>query len=212
MSRLAHALLLLIVLLPAGLAADPAPAPARSEPTQPDFASLRGQLLIATPQMGDPRFAHTVILMVRHEAAGALGIVLNRPVAARSLADLLAAIGRPVDGVAGTIRVFVGGPVEPGAGFIVHSGEYQGGGRDRMDVDGRLAVSLDPDVLADIGHGKGPAKALFALGYAGWGPGQLEGEMARRDWFTAPASPRLVFDEDREKLWDVAMSLRTRDL
>ncbi|MBV8167418.1 MAG: YqgE/AlgH family protein, partial [Alphaproteobacteria bacterium] len=75
-----------MVLLPAVTAADPAPPPTPSAPGQPDFASLRGQLLIATPQMGDPRFAHTVILMVRHEAAGALGIVLNRPVAARSVA------------------------------------------------------------------------------------------------------------------------------
>jgi putative transcriptional regulator len=207
MAHLPRTLLALVIaLLPIRLAADTVPPPATPEPL-----SLRGQLLIAAPQMGDPRFAHTVILMVRHEASGALGIVLNRPFEARSVASLLAAIGRPADDVTGTIPVFIGGPVEPGAGFIVHSAEYRGT-PGRMEVDGRLAVSLDPDVLADIGHGKGPAKALFALGYAGWGPGQLEGEMARRDWFTAPASPRLVFDEDREKLWDLAMSLRTRDL
>lgn len=204
---LGRVLLALLVLLPLIGVADVVPPPARPEP-----ASLRGQLLIATPQMGDPRFARTVILMVRHDAGGAFGLIVNRPVEARTIESLLAATGRPSDGVTGSVRVFVGGPVEPGAGFILHSAEYRAPGGETWDIDGRLAMSQNPDVLRDIGQGKGPAKSLFAVGYAGWGPGQLEGELARRDWFTAPASARLVFDEDREKVWDLAVGQRSRDL
>jgi putative transcriptional regulator len=206
MASLGRALLaLLVLLLPALPAADVVPPPA-----PPDMASLRGQLLIATPQIGDPRFSRTVILMVRHDASGAFGIILNRPFEERTIASLLEATGRPTDGVTGTVRVFLGGPVEPGAGFIVHTAEYRRG--ETWDIDGRLAMSQNPDVLRDIGQGKGPAKLLFAVGYAGWAPGQLEGELARRDWFTASASARLVFDEDRDKVWDMAMSQRARDL
>ena len=202
----ARSLLALILLLPTIAAADVASPPAKPEPV-----SLRGQLLIATPQMGDPRFARTVILMVRHDRNGAFGLVVNRPLETRTIASLLESTGRPSDGVSGSLRVFLGGPVEPGAGFILHSSEYRAGS-ETWDIDGRMAMSQNPDVLRDIGQGKGPAKSLFAVGYAGWAPGQLEGELARRDWFTAPASARLVFDEDREKVWDLAMSQRSRDL
>jgi putative transcriptional regulator len=204
-AALARALLIVLALLPARIAAD-----VGRPPTKPEPASLRGQLLIAAPQIGDPRFARTVILMVRHGADGAFGLILNRPVEDRAIASLLAATGRPTDGVTGSVRVFVGGPVETNAGFILHTAEYRSS--ETWDVDGKLAMSQNPDVLRDIGLGKGPAKSLFAIGYAGWGPGQLEGEIARRDWYTAPASVRLVFDENREGLWDLAVSLRARDL
>jgi putative transcriptional regulator len=181
-----------------------------SPPENSNTDSLTGQLLIAAPSIGDPRFAHTVILIVHHDKEGAFGIVINRPVGERSVAALLEATGHDDADVAGTVRVFAGGPVQPELGFVVHSAEYR---RDEtVDVDGRVAMTASRQVLLDIGHNRGPEKSLFALGYAGWGPGQLEDELARHDWFTAPEEPKLVFDDDRDKLWDDAMARRTREL
>jgi putative transcriptional regulator len=192
----AAAILAALLLAPA---ADPA-----------DTAPLTGQLLIAAPTIGDPRFAHTVILMVKHDKDGALGIVINRPVGEESIASLLEGTGEDVSGIEGNLRVFAGGPVQPDLGFVVHSAEYR---RDEtIDVDGRVAMTASRQILRDIGHHRGPQKVLFALGYAGWGPGQLEGEIARKDWFTTPEEPKLIFDDDREHLWDDAMARRTREL
>jgi len=170
-------------------------------------SSLAGQLLVASPEIGDPRFYHAVILMVQHGKSGALGIVVNRPVGERSLASLLEAIGAADTGIVGSVRIFAGGPVEPWLGFILHSPDYH---RDAtVDIDGRVAMTSSPDVLRDIGHHSGPQKSLVAFGYTGWGPGQLEGELARHGWFTIPEDPRLVFDEDREKVWDDAKARQT---
>jgi putative transcriptional regulator len=179
-------------------------------PEHLDTGSLVGQLLIAAPTIGDPRFAHTVVLMVRHDQEGAFGIVINRPVGERSIAALLQATGHDDADVAGSVRVFAGGPVQPELGFVLHSGEYRRA--ETVDVDGRVAMTASRQVLIDIGHNQGPEKSLFALGYAGWGPGQLEDEMARNNWFTTPEEPKLVFDDDRDKLWDEAMARRTREL
>jgi putative transcriptional regulator len=176
----------------------------------PEIASLAGQLLIASPNIGDPRFAHTVILMVKHDNEGALGIVINRPVGEKSIASLLEAPGEDVSGIEGSLRIFAGGPVQPELGFVVHSAEYRRD--DTIDVDGRVAMTANREILRDIGRHRGPEKTLFALGYAGWGPGQLENEMARRDWFTAPEEPKLIFDDDRTNLWEDAMARRTREL
>ena len=206
--RLARLILLLPLLLaPIWLEAAPAPLPDGAPAAEP---SLQGQLLIAAPAIGDPRFSHTVIFMVRHDRSGALGLIINRPFEERTIADLLAAIGRKDDTVEGKLRVYQGGPVELGAGFVLHGADYHG--TDTMEVDGHFAMSSDPAILNAIGHHKGPEKFLFALGYAGWGPGQLEAEFARKDWFTAVADPKFVFDEDRELLWERAMARRTRDL
>ena len=183
-------------------------APAAAD--APDIASLTGQLLIASPNIGDPRFAHTVILMVKHDKEGALGIVINRPVGEKSIASLLEAPGEDVSGIEGSLRVFIGGPVQPELGFVVHSAEYR---RDEtIEVDGHVAMTASRQILRDIGHHRGPEKSLFALGYAGWGAGQLEGELARHDWFTAPEEPKLIFDDDRANLWEDAMAHRTREL
>ncbi|HKM71710.1 MAG TPA: YqgE/AlgH family protein [Stellaceae bacterium] len=183
-------------------------APAAAD--APDIASLTGQLLIAAPTIGDPRFAHTVILMVKHDKEGALGIVINRPVGEKSIASLLEAPGEDVSGIEGNLRVFAGGPVQPELGFVVHSAEYRRD--DTIDVDARVAMTASRQILRDIGHHRGPEKTLFALGYAGWGPGQLEAEFARHDWFTAPEEPKLIFDDDRGNLWEDAMARRTREL
>jgi putative transcriptional regulator len=179
-------------------------------PDHSDSGSLAGQLLVAAPTIGDPRFAHTVILMVKHDKDGAFGIVINRPVGERSIAELLEGAGDNATDVSGTVRIFAGGPVQPELGFVVHSAEYRRS--ETIDVDGRVAMTASREILHDIGQHQGPEKSLFALGYAGWGPGQLEGEMARHDWFTTPEEPKLVFDDDRGSLWDEAMARRTREL
>jgi putative transcriptional regulator len=176
----------------------------------PAQTSLAGQLLIASPSMGDPRFTQTVVLMARHDKTGAFGIVINRPVGERPLASLLEALGEKDAGVEGTVRIFAGGPVQRDLGFVVHSADYRASGT--IDVDGRVAVTANRDVLRDIARKQGPKKSLIAFGYAGWGPGQLEGEMALRAWFTAQDDEGLVFDEDRDKVWDAAMKRRTQDL
>ena len=170
-------------------------------------ASLAGQLLVATPEMGDPRFRETVILMVQHDKKGALGIVINRPVKEMPMPQLLDALGIDSKGTNGTVRLFAGGPVQPEVGFIVHSAEYHHAGT--IDIDGRVAMTTDPDILRDIGHHEGPHQSIVAFGYAGWGPGQLDGELALGGWFTVPEDPKLVFEVNREQLWDEAMKRRT---
>ncbi len=182
---------------------------AKQEEAQPG-ASLAGQLLVATPDMSDPRFRHTVILMVQHNKDGALGIVINRPIDELPVAKLLEALGLNSKGSEGKVRVFAGGPVQPEVGFIVHTADYHRNGT--IDIDGRVAMTADPQTLRDVGHQKGPRQCLVAFGYAGWGPGQLEGELAVGGWFTFPEEPQLVFDADRATLWDEAMKHRTISL
>jgi putative transcriptional regulator len=173
-------------------------------------ASLAGQLLVASSSMGDPRFAQTVIFMARHDKNGALGIVINKPVGERPLASLLETLGEKETGVEGSVRIFAGGPVQPELGFVVHSADYRRA--ETIVVDARVAVTSTREILRDIAHKQGPHKSLLAFGYAGWGPGQLDGEMAQRAWFTAEEDVDLIFDLDRAKVWDEAMKRRTQDL
>jgi putative transcriptional regulator len=184
--------------------------PAAAVPDTTDKGSLAGQVLIAAPTIGDPRFYHAVILLLRDDQDGALGIVINRPAGERSIADLLKATGEASTGVEGDLRIFAGGPVEPQLGFVVHTADYRRPGT--LAVDGRVAMTANPQILEDIGHHHGPKESLFAFGYAGWGPGQLASEMARHDWFTTPEEPKLIFDDDRAGLWEEAMARRTREL
>jgi putative transcriptional regulator len=174
------------------------------------FVSLAGQFLVATPSMEDPRFARTVILMARHNKDGAFGLIVNRPAAERPLSQLLEALGEKGAPVSGTVRLFAGGPVQPELGFVMHSPDYMG--PQTLEVDGHVSVTMSLEILKDIGAGKGPQKSLITFGYAGWAPGQLESEIARRSWTTVPADSKLIFDEDRSKLWDIVYALRIQDL
>ena len=181
----------------------------------PSQATLAGQMLIAAPTLRDPRFDHTVILMVRHNAEGAFGIVINRPVGESSLKSVLAAIGEKDDGVTGNLRIFYGGPVQPEIGFVLHSTDYQREQTVKIDAD--VAMTSSREILRDIANGHGPQKTLVAFGYAGWAAGQLEGELALHGWYTAVrhevengGSPRS--DTEREKVWDEAVARRTQDL
>jgi putative transcriptional regulator len=184
-------------------------APTAPGPAGPTASRLTGQLLIATPDMRDPRFDHAVIVIVKHDDAGALGIVINMPAGERTLAELMAAIGEKSTDT-GTVPIFAGGPVEPGLALVLHSADYHAQGT--MDVDGRVAMTMNPQILRDIAARKGPQKRLLAFGYAGWGAGQLENEMAHNVWYKAPEDPKLVFDADRAKVWDLAVARRTQDL
>jgi putative transcriptional regulator len=181
-------------------------------PTDSDTSgrtSFAGQLLIAAPALQGSPFERTVILMAQHSHEGALGIVINRPLDERPIASLLQAFGVDAAGVKNNVRVFLGGPVSPEIGFVVHNADYHL--TNTIDIGGKVALTAAPDVLRDIGHGKGPAKSLVAFGYAGWGPSQLDDEIARGDWYNVPEDPALVFDDDRAKLWADAMARRKTD-
>jgi len=180
----------------------PAHPPAAEQSAEPPA----GQLLIASAQIQDPRFFHAVILLLRHNQDGAFGIVVNRPLAEHTIESLLAAIGVDDNSVEGTIQVFAGGPVDPQYGFLVHSADYHRA--ETLDVDGSVAMTASKEALRDLGHHQGPKKCFFAFGYAGWGAGQLEGEIERHDWFTTPEAPDLVFDEERGTVWDRALARR----
>jgi putative transcriptional regulator len=160
--------------------------------------------------MGDPRFANSVVLMVRHNRNGALGIVINRPLGERPFATLLQVLGEPSAEARGEVRIFLGGPVQPHIVFVLHSPDYRR--PETMVVDTRVAMTATREILRDLAAGRGPAKSLVAFGYAGWAPGQLEGELALNAWYTAPADEKLIFDDDRDRLWDMAMERRTREL
>ena len=178
----------------------PDEAPARS--------SLAGQLLVAAPGMGDPRFERTVILIVKHGPGGAMGIVINRPIGEQPLASVLQALGQNDGDVAGSVGVFSGGPVQPEIGFVVHSADYRR--PETVAVTDQLSITSSVAILQDIGDKRGPAKVLLAFGYAGWGPDQLEHEIEERAWGIVEADPTLVFDEDRDNVWDVAWQRRTQ--
>ena len=176
----------------------------------PRHAWLAGQLLIAAPTMSDPRFYQTVILMIRHDRDGALGIVVNRPVQERSLANLLDAVGGGDAPAEGQVMIFAGGPVQPEIGFVLHSTDYHR--PETLAIDDHIAMTSSRGILRDIAKKQGPRQSLVAFGYAGWGAGQLENELERRAWFTAPDDAVLVFEKERSKVWDEAMKHRTQDL
>jgi putative transcriptional regulator len=181
-------------------------------PTEPDVSgrtSFAGQLLIAAPALRGSAFDRAVILLAQHNRDGALGIVINRPLQERAIAALLEAFGADATGINGSVRVFLGGPVSPEVGLVLHSADYHLA--DTLDIDGKVALSTAPDVLRDMGHAKGPGKSLVAFGYAGWAASQLDDEIARGDWYTEPEDPTLVFDDDRSKVWTDAMARRTTD-
>ena len=203
--------LLALIWAPAMLLPLGRPDAAVSQDVPVEQKSLTARLLVAAPGMGDPRFAETVILMVHHDKDGAFGLVINRPVATRSYASLLEAMGEDSEGAAeGSLTIHYGGPVQPEIGFVLHSAEYHR--PETLAVDGHIAMTASREILRDIAHDKGPRSRLVIFGYAGWAGGQLEAEMARGDWFIAADDPHLVFELDRDKLWDAAMERRLQDL
>jgi putative transcriptional regulator len=199
--------LIVAFLLQTALPKTDLPANLDGAPARP---SLAGQLLVAAPSMDDAYFERTVILIVQHGPSGALGIVINRPIREISIASLFETLNQKGADLAGDVRVFSGGPVQPQVGFVVHSPDYRR--PETVTVNDRLSVTSTFDILRDIGAKKGPAKILVAFGYTGWGPDQLEREIKAHAWGTAEADPALIFDEDRDKVWDRAWEHRTRNL
>ncbi len=168
--------------------------------------SLTGRLLVATPDMRDPRFVETVIYIVKHGADGAMGIVINRPIAKGSLEDLLKGIGIESKGAKGEIILHYGGPVSSEAGFILHSDDVLLESSTRVK-DG-IVMTSDAKLIEAIARGKGPRQSLFAFGYAGWAPGQLEDELKAAAWFVVSADKGFIFGKDTEKKWRQAIDKR----
>ena len=172
---------------------------------------LDGQLLVAMPGMGDDRFDRTVIYVCAHSAEGAMGIVLNKPAADVSLPDLLVQLDIvPAEetirlpGSVGEMRVLMGGPVETSRGFVLHSPDFFLD-QSTLPIDGEICLTATIDILRAIAGGRGPDRALFALGYAGWGAGQLETEIQKNGWLSCPADPEIVFGGTAEDKYASAM-------
>lgn len=166
--------------------------------------NLTGKLLIAMPQMGDTRFATSVIYVCAHTPEGAMGLIVNKPVPMLRMDDLLEQLDIEAgDGSAG-VGVHFGGPVEHGRGFVLHSSDYLSHGA-TMAVDDDFAMTGSRDILADIASGQGPHYRLLALGYAGWGPGQLEDEIAANGWLNCEADPEIIFNHDDGDKWQAAL-------
>lgn len=165
---------------------------------------LTGKIIIAMPALGDPRFALSVVLICAHSKDGAMGLILNKPMAELSFSQLLTQLGIPRAAAGRDIRVHFGGPVERGHGYVLHSADFDSGPA-TMTIPGGLAMTARLDVLEALAQGEGPAQALLALGYAGWGPGQLEAEIGRNDWLTADLAGDLVFAADNAGKWTRAL-------
>jgi len=165
---------------------------------------LEGKLLIALPGMTDERFAQTVIYMCAHSAKGAMGIVINRPIPGLSFAEVLKQLQIDTKPLIGEFPILYGGPVETGRGFVLHSGDYEGSDS-TLPVSEDISLTATLDILRALAEGRGPKQALFALGYAGWAPGQVETEFQRNGWLHCKADPSLVFGVDPEAKWRTAL-------
>jgi putative transcriptional regulator len=164
---------------------------------------LTGQFLLAMPGIGDPRFERAVIAICAHDQDGALGIGIGAVIDGLTLHDVLQQFEIETAGVP-AVPVHFGGPVEPRRGFVLHSTDWSG--QDTVDVAGRWALSSTVDVLRAIAEGKGPSKWLVALGYAGWGDGQLDAEMTRHGWFNTQGDGALLFDTAAGERWSAGFT------
>ena len=169
-----------------------------------ETSDLCGQLLIAMPGMGDPRFAGSVVYLCAHSSDGAMGLIVNKPTPEVRFSELLEQLGIEADAPLRDIRVHFGGPVEQARGFVLHSADYTSG-QATLQVDEGTAMTATLDVLEEIAHGRGPKSSLLALGYAGWGPGQLENEIAENAWLVGPSSADLIFDLTDGQKWEAAL-------
>ena len=165
---------------------------------------LEGKLLVAMPGMGDTRFEHSVVLMCSYSDKGAMGLIINKPSRDVRMSDVLDQLDIVPTEEAREMQVHFGGPVETGRGFVLHSAEYQSS-LNTLKVSDDFGMTATLDILEEIARGKGPKSALMMLGYAGWGPGQLEGEISRNGWLTADAPSNLVFQVPAASKWSAAL-------
>jgi putative transcriptional regulator len=171
----------------------------------PAESSLAGQLLVAMPQMADPRFARSVVYLCAHSVDGAMGLVVNRLIESLSFENLLEQIGVEQDGSAARdMPVHFGGPVESSRGFVLHSTDYMQDST--LVIEDEIALTATIDVLKAIARGDGPRHRVLALGYAGWAAGQLDAEIQANGWLLVPADLELVFGLDNDTKWERAIA------
>ncbi len=165
---------------------------------------LTGHFLIAMPGMSDPRFAQSVVLLCEHSSNGAMGLIVNKPAREVRTGDLLDQLGISHTPEASAIRVHLGGPVEHARGFVLHSTDWD---RDEgtLRISDEMAMTGTLDILEAIAKGEGPRRALLALGYAGWGPGQLEEEVRANGWLSCDGSADIVFHPESDRIWTLAL-------
>jgi len=166
--------------------------------------SLAGQLLVAMPQMADPRFARSVVYLCAHSADGAMGLVVNRLIDSLTFQNLLEQIGVEQSAAADDMPIHFGGPVESSRGFVLHTADYVQDST--LVIEDDIALTATMDVLKAIARGEGPQRRVLALGYAGWGAGQLDAEIQANGWLLVPADLDLVFDNDNDSKWERAMA------
>src|SRR5437762_11105380 len=162
--------------------------------------SLTGQLLVAMPQMMDPRFARSVVYVCAHSGdEGAMGLVVNKLMSSLTMDELFTHLKLEPTRLNRARPEHFGGPVEPGRGFVLHTADYRE--EATLVVGEEFAITATLDILRAIGKGEGPRRSLLALGYAGWAPGQLDAEMQANGWLSVEADPELVFDDDDDGKW-----------
>jgi len=166
--------------------------------------SLSGQLLVAMPQMSDPRFARTVVYLCAHSSDGAMGLVVNRLIDSLTFSSLLSQLGVEAEGEPADMPVHFGGPVESSRGFVLHSSDYLQDST--LVIDDEIALTATVDVLKAIARGSGPRHRVLALGYAGWAPGQLDAEIQANGWLLVPADLDLVFGGENDAKWQRAIA------
>lgn len=166
------------------------------------YPSLKNHFLIAMPQLADPNFHHSVTWVVEHNADGAMGLTVNRP-SSLSLDDILADLGIEHEALPGRHQVVQGGPMRPETGFILHPDTGDHWNASQLLMDG-IRLTTSRDILEAIAEGKGPDRSLTVLGYAGWGPGQLEQEILDNSWLSVPAEPATLFEVPISERWQTA--------
>lgn len=165
---------------------------------------LDGKLLIAMPGIGDARFDRSVIFVCAHSHEGTMGLIVNKPATDLEFSDLLAQLEIPVGDASQAIEVHIGGPVEHGRGFVLHSPDYEIEDS-TLSVGPEFGMTATLDILKDLATGSGPQACILALGYAGWGPGQLEAELQDNGWLVCDADPDLVFSPSDDAKWTDAL-------
>ncbi len=165
---------------------------------------LCGKLLIAMPGMSDPRFARSVVYLCAYSDSGAMGLIVNKPLEDLTFRLMLEQLKIPTSPAGRDIKVHFGGPVEHGRGFVLHSGDYHRS-EGTLRVDEHFALTATLDILQDLALGGGPEASFLALGYAGWGPGQLEAEIGQNGWLSCDAAPDLVFSDRNPDKWALAL-------
>ena len=173
------------------------------EQPQAEQGFLHGKLLIAMPGMPDNRFERSVLFMIQHSATGAMGLIVNKPIPQLTFRELMQQMSIETTPATSTRAVLFGGPVETDRGYVLHG--HDGGNRpSTLDVTPGISLTPTVDMLRAIADGRGPAQWLLALGYAGWGPGQIESEIAANSWIHCDADPSLVFEAAAEDKWRLA--------